>query len=261
VFSTIWQNQNSIAGFGIRDQLEYVSLNLIPFPGLFSQGSHSPHFLMGQPRGVTLIGLINIPLWTLAWECLAYLSLVILYLLSKLLKKSARQAFLITLIFLYCVSILWSIKNLPYESNQATIFASILQKWPYFLCFFSGAVASTTTSFTKIPKQFIVLSIIIFTISTNSIFLFAAFGALTLTHIVILIGESNILRWIPRRIDISYGIYLYHFPLMQTLAHYSYFDSHIIYFLICSLLVTLIFAYLSAIFLEQPVLNFVKKLK
>jgi peptidoglycan/LPS O-acetylase OafA/YrhL len=258
LFSTIWQAQKPLHGFGVKNQLAYLSLNLIPFPGLFSQGLYSPNFLIGQPQGVRLSGLINVPLWTLAWECLAYLSLVTLYILSSYLKKSASHAFLITLIIMYGVSILWSLNNLPYQSNKTDIFGALLQKWPYFLCFFSGAVASTSAKFFKIPRLFFILSLILLIVSTNSIFLFAAFGALSLTHLVILIGESNALSRIPIKVDISYGLYLYHFPIMQTLAHYSYFDSHVVYFLICSLLASVVFAYASAKFLENPVLRFAK---
>jgi peptidoglycan/LPS O-acetylase OafA/YrhL len=258
LFSTIWQAQKTIHGFGVKKQLAYLFLNLIPFPGLFSQGQYSPFFLMGQPQGVRLTGLINIPLWTLAWECLAYLSLVILYLLSTRLKKSASHAFLITLMIMYGVSILWSLNNIPYQSNQADFFGALLQKWPYFLCFFSGAVVSTSARFYRIPRPFLILSLFLLIVSTNSIFLFAAFGALSLTHLAISIGESKVLSRIPIKIDISYGLYLYHFPIMQTLAHYSYFDSHVIYFLICSLLASVVFAYASAKFLENPVLRFAK---
>jgi len=255
LFSTIWQAQKNVIEFGIKDQMKYLILNLIPFPGVFSQGFIPINFLAGQPRGVLLNGIINVPLWTLTWECIAYITLIILFMIATHWKRNTSKFFLYTMSVIYILSILWASRDFPIQSYHTNILESLMQKWPYFLFFFSGAVASTSISYYKIPKKLTILSLMLFIVSTNSTTMLAVFGVFAMTHVVLVIGESKLLTLIPIKVDMSYGVYLYHFPVMQTISHYPFFHARPLYFLICTIFFTVIFAYISAKFLEEPILR------
>jgi peptidoglycan/LPS O-acetylase OafA/YrhL len=87
---------------------------------------------------------------------------------------------------------------------------------------------------------------VVTSVTTSAVALLPAFALAT-----ILIGKINSPVWLQPPIDISYGIYLFAFPVQQLIASYglSFWPS-----LALSLAVTTPLAILSAIFIEQPAL-------
>lgn len=55
-----------------------------------------------------------------------------------------------------------------------------------------------------------------------------------------------------REQDISYGIYIYHFPIIQVLVYYQLYRPYPVMGLICSLIILLIISTLSWLFIEKP---------
>jgi peptidoglycan/LPS O-acetylase OafA/YrhL len=55
-----------------------------------------------------------------------------------------------------------------------------------------------------------------------------------------------------KREDISYGLYIYHFPVIQCLVFYGYFNNSPWVAVVLSLVYTIILACLSWIFIEKP---------
>jgi len=60
--------------------------------------------------------------------------------------------------------------------------------------------------------------------------------------------------------DFSYGLYIYAFPVQQTLVYYFLGDLNELTFLISASIITLVFAYFSWHYIEKPCMNLKKKL-
>lgn len=72
----------------------------------------------------------------------------------------------------------------------------------------------------------------------------------------IVLNNVSLPSWLSPKLDISYGSYLYAFPVQQLTANWS--DSFWVRLFICFLLSTLL-GYLSAKFIEQPAIRMGKK--
>jgi peptidoglycan/LPS O-acetylase OafA/YrhL len=89
-------------------------------------------------------------------------------------------------------------------------------------------------------------------VSTTQPLFFAIFGVFCLTIFVVNLGESKIFARLPLRVDISYGIYLYHWPVQQTLAQSIQIKQNLILFICLSIFFTSLLAYTSAKLIEGP---------
>jgi peptidoglycan/LPS O-acetylase OafA/YrhL len=118
--------------------------------------------------------------------------------------------------------------------------------------FFLGALVSLTSYSKKVYKGKVALPIILFLLSSTKPLYFAIFGAICLTFFTVNLGGSKIFSKISPRIDISYGIYLYHFPVEQTLAHFKYMREHLLFFILFLVFLTSTFALFSAKYIEAP---------
>ena len=89
----------------------------------------------------------------------------------------------------------------------------------------------------------------------------ALFGSGAFSVATICFGTSKIFENFSTKTDISYGIYLYHFPVVQTLVYFL--DRRQDRFLLISMTLILsgVFAYMSAKIIEEPVLRWVRRIQ
>jgi len=117
-----------------------------------------------------------------------------------------------------------------------------------FTCFFSGGMLLTYINFKdrKFENIIIITSLILFIVSLYSnISLYTCF--FTLPILVILIGKKS-------TGDISYGIYIYSFPIQQALMYF--FKLDLISLMVSSLLLSLIMGYISWHLIEKKALEY-----
>ena len=100
----------------------------------------------------------------------------------------------------------------------------------------------------------------LFILSAWNSFHFAVFGVVSLAFFIILLGNSKLLSFSNLKIDISYGVYLYHCPIMQTLSYSDYLKSNIWFFCLTSLVLTLTLSIFSAKLIEEPTQRWAKNL-
>ena len=250
--SSLWQMLAPVKSFSVSNQIQYFAFNVLPPPGLFSQESKMVDFLAGQPISVPLSGIPNGSLWSLTLEFLAYLALVVLFIFSKKIGKSFYFTLFWTLFIVYIWAIIVAISFDSYWLRNPTIFEATLLKWPYLLCFLSGAFFSLNENRKWDSNPISFLMLILFLVSTNNPLLFALVGAFCLTILIVNLGESTMFARLPLRVDISYGIYLYHFPVQQTLAQFIQIKQNLILFIGLSIFFSSLLAYASAKFIEGP---------
>jgi peptidoglycan/LPS O-acetylase OafA/YrhL len=180
---------------------------------------------------------INGTLWTLPAELKLYICLAIIAVATRY----NTIYFLCVVVTLLIGILIW----FHVVSKDAAI-AHNAAKWT--VVFLSGvflALAENIKSRAAMPAFLLIAAIA------------ALGGALTwflpgLALVTVYLGKLKPPSWLQPKIDISYGVYLFGFPVQQLIASYGapFWLSFIV-----SVTITIIFALLSAIFIEQPALR------
>lgn len=226
---------------------------LVRNPAFGNQGE-----LPGVFNNLPLAGEFNGSLWTIKYELLMYALLgagMAMVQRSQLLPFCAGLAavfFILTLAH-HCGLVdlnivFWRLEGLSdLRMDRVSLLGCL---------FFSGAVLAF-----RYPNRHaahLVIGSVIFIFIFRNTALFRPFTALLLPLIVIYIarGGGEILRHLKPRHDLSYGIYLYAFPVQQTIASFGFTGwQQWPFSLGASAVATVALAYLSWIFVERPALN------
>jgi len=258
-FYPIWRFQSHVNVFDWPTSASYILKNLILIPQGASDVNSSWNSLSGYPALSSHPSSVNASIWTLPLEISAYLFLGFLYALgviSKIFKFNR-----VVKIFFILVWIMSSVGAIIFPNLYTQHYSQLEQlvtKWPYFLSFMTGAVMKLI-NFKSLSKIKVYLLLLIVLISFQSIIFWALAGLCSLCILILYIGNSRIFIRFNELRDISYGIYLYHFPVIQILVGFKIFDGRLGLTLISTFLVTIVFAYLSSRFVESPCQSYVKK--
>lgn len=190
---------------------------------------------------------VNGSLWSLPIEFLLYFVVALLG-----IAKGSRWVFASAAITSLIATYFWA-----RHSDMTVIYASDLRQ--VFLCgtyFWVGAV------FYKFDlKRF--LSISTFALACIAMICLEAYPALLsvaawlLLPVVVLafgLSSNSVLTWITQARDYSYGIYIYAFPVQQTIVHY-YPNIQIEFYLPICFFLILVCASFSWHFIESPALK------
>jgi peptidoglycan/LPS O-acetylase OafA/YrhL len=230
---------------------------------IFTTMSFTDYFKSGQPLVYILKNLslqtqyflpglfegnkygINGSLWTIHYEVFAYVVLLGVYLLGI-----GKNHWLSSLA---CLCVIAE----PISPLKGVLFASSDNNAIYLLapCFALGSLLAINKDIYKsniITPIVIFISQFIFTNEATSSLLMCLSVCLALLHI----SSLEIVKKIRVRQDISYGVYLWGFPVQQVISqnfHFGFFVN-----VLLSILLTMAIALISWIVIEKPAINFAK---
>jgi peptidoglycan/LPS O-acetylase OafA/YrhL len=223
--------------FGI-DLIQYLVNNLFflnfihpNLPGVFQNNS---------------VNVVNGALWTLKIEVLFYISIPLIHLIIK------RLGSFKIILFIYISSTAYSvIFEYLYETQNLPIYRTLSNQLPGQMSYFiSGITAYLYHDFIKKHSLPLLCSaLLIFTLGLTYLE--------PLALMFILIYAFTILKFSinMRKVgDISYGVYIYHFPIIQVFVHLSIFQKHPLSLIALTYLTTFILAYSSWVFIEKRAL-------
>ncbi|WP_404985759.1 acyltransferase family protein [Chryseobacterium sp. M5] len=198
-------------------------------------------------------GVINGSLWTIRYEFCMYIMASSLFFIRK--KNILKTIVILIFILSYILSVFYpDFMNGPLLHIMSLSSVSLYD----FTCFFSGGMLLTYINFKdrKFENIIIITSLILFIVSLYSnISLYTCF--FTLPILVILIGKKSTkyINKIGNTLgDISYGIYIYSFPIQQALMYF--FKLDLISLMVSSLLLSFIMGYISWHLIEKKALEY-----
>ncbi len=202
----------------------------------------------GVLAGMPPTGPINGPLWSLFPELICY-GLVLGLGLAGSLHAGRINLLLFALLVAACH---FALVVSPDRENLAPTLLSLSGWTPYVLAFLVGSVASAyRLEMGSSGRQAIFWWVVVAVLLKFGGWALLAPFALPLA----LIHGAGALR-INLPVDLSYGIYVLHYPILHLAAAAGLQRSGFTCFFLAALLVTLIFAYLSWTLVERPALKF-----
>lgn len=189
---------------------------------------------------------VNSPLWTLPYELWMY-TLLLLIGMTGVLKKRLLSTLLIGVIILLAI-----IGHYYYRGRMAADVLLNLKRFGSY--FFLGVFFYINRQF--IPLNiFIAIGFVILAVLFSKTALFVLFMAIALVYVTFYLAyiPGGYIRQFNKVGDYSYGLYVYAFPIQQSLV--ALFPSiGPLTVLVMSLLITLVLAILSWHFIEKPAL-------
>lgn len=191
------------------------------------------YYLPGVFENNILMGVVNGSIWTLIYEVCCY-AVVLLLGIFKMLKKSTS---IILLAATICISMMpqFPHSDFTYKLN--------------YLCgyFFGGMVLYMFREYIKVNHFYAVISLSIIILSANYGGLvrpaIPLFGAYLVYYFAF--NKSFKLSNVSRYGDLSYGVYIYAFPVQQILVYLSNGKMNSTINFVVALIISLIFAFLS----------------
>lgn len=193
---------------------------------------------------------INGSLWTMPYEIRMYAILAILWVVSKYIKIARLKVFEVLIVTSFVMMGIIFIIQHVYFSTQ----------WHFtrlFLMFFSGAVYYVLKDHIRLsPAIFgVFLSALIFSAMVNKQFFLLVY-ILTIAYILFYLAyiPAGYIRKYNQVGDYSYGVYIYAFPVQQSVAAFIPGVS-VLTMILISAFVTLLFAIISWHILEKRALG------
>ncbi|MBF0217948.1 MAG: acyltransferase [Gammaproteobacteria bacterium] len=247
IFGPVNSDQTWRQYFSYPETYNYIK-NIFLFPLHYSL----PGVFVGNP-----MSSVNGSLWTLPVEIIMYSILLLLYSTIRLNKVTA--IFVFSLFFIGYVT-----ASYYYQLNWDNQGANLLPGVDLFiflklgLPFFIGSLTYFFRDYLQIRLDYFwmacfglllapyikTLGFIIFLFSLTYLVIFIAFMDFDLTKYTSKIG------------DLSYGMYIYAFPVQQSLVYYSDKTLSVSELTIYALAITSVFAYLSWHLIEKKMLNY-----
>lgn len=196
---------------------------------------------------------VNGSLWTLPIEVFLYGVLIIL----GLTRIMGRRVLLAVIAVLLIVGEQYSIVVWPAGGTFLTMPAPRLLSLGIF--FLLGALYYLFSEKIVLNKWMALLFLLLFIVSDalpmSELILYAV-----LPYLVLYFAYANIpfIKFF-QKMDVSYGVYVYAFPIQQTVVYYLYNSLETYAMLMLSLAIVLIVSYLSWRFVEKPSLAWAHK--
>jgi len=242
--------------------LNYLLHNILFFPASAKSPYAGWNLLQGLPEAVPNEHVVNASIWSLPLEFLCYAILAMLFMIKIKSKNMPFEKILyIVLAIFWISSIVLATRISHFWLVHPSIITNVGAKWPYLLAFIFGAVCALRNDhFASDFYKFKIPGLLVISyFAAQTTVGWAIIGSVTFTLAVIMIGYSNLLRLNFMKTDISFGIYLYHWPIQQTLVHFFPLKSDRVLFIALSILISSAFAYASAKMIEEPTINWGKK--
>ncbi|WP_369617476.1 acyltransferase family protein [Flavobacterium sp. CFS9] len=196
---------------------------------------------------------INGSLWTICYEFSFYVLLSILFII---ISKRRLVSFLLLFFFLMMFT---GYNFFGIQLSQISKFGISAYHFINLGTFFVGGSLLASLNIENFKhKNFLLIIVSIFLVITLYFNLYNFCKHILLTSIILIIG-LNPLKYISsfgKMGDPSYGIYIYGFPIQQTLMHF--FNLNLSGLLTRSVLISIIFGYLSWHLIEKRALFFKK---
>lgn len=191
---------------------------------------------------------INGALWTIKVELMLYLCLpIIMYLNKKMgIKTSNLLIFILSVIWVYFFSSLYT------SGNGVEIARQFPGQLSYFIV---GSYLAANREKIKISIWVVIISASALWCTTHPVLRLILEPIAYATIVIFLSTNAFRNMHFGRYGDISYGIYLYHFPIIQFFLYFGIFKFNPWFGLGVSILTTVIIAFCSWHFVEKRILK------
>ncbi len=196
------------------------------------------------------IKAVNGALWTIRTEVMCYCLVPVIVILIRRFSKGVLFA-----IIYFLAYILFQVFNVISVRTGQTIFMQLAYIPWHFLCFLSGGIIYFNYSyFEKKARLLFLLSLFIYLGSIAS-------GLTILKPIslaVLIIYSACFFYYLGnfgKYGDFSYGVYIFHFPIIQTLIYYNIFRVNPFLAFALSSAIILIISFISWHMIEKPFLK------
>jgi len=190
----------------------------------------------------------NGSLWTLRYQLILFFVLIPIIFVRKFEIK------LIFLITAYLVA-----THLKSIDIFSTPISGIFHLLNFSIFFLSGCIAYTLRSNIGFKKSHVAIAFLTFCLGMGAgLDLTLLSFPLTYSLLFLIYFESTPYFKLTSKIDISYGMYLFAFPIQQILALMDFQRFGIIIFIIASIVLTLPIAILSLFLIEKPCIRLAK---
>ena len=203
--------------------------------------------IAGTPTDVPITGVWNGSLWTLAWEFICYLGVLVLG-IAGLLKYRAVLPICFALVLIVSAA-----------TSSGLVENGLLELASRFgIMFLAGALILQYRDRIPVNAVTVVLSVVVVAASMllpN----YRVVGALPLAFLVMLCGAAIRSPRFRLKNDISYGVYIYAFPVQQVLAIWGVHTWGTPVYIVLAMLGTLPLAIASWFLVEKQALKLNKR--
>lgn len=199
--------------------------------------------IAGTPAGVPYPGVWDGSLWTLRWEFLCYLGILILGLVGAL-----NRSWVLSVLFVVAVAGLILVGYGPLGGDTLTNLTR------FGVMYLAGTLVYVFRN--RLPGS-VWWSIPAVVVIGASLFLhsYQIIAAPFLAYLLINLGAHIRTRWLRLENDISYGVYIYAFPIAQILVGLGMANVPIVWFMLATIVLTVPLAIASWFAVEKPAMR------
>ncbi|MET3946703.1 peptidoglycan/LPS O-acetylase OafA/YrhL [Arthrobacter sp. UYCu512] len=239
VFAPLSRLWDPAGSFSILDQLGYILRNILLYPPFLGQ-----YDIGSTLSAVPFTDVWNGPLWTLFWEASCY---VLVGVAASLLPRRVLGPLLAATL------VIASVATLAAEQNPVVPLL-ITRTLPMLAAFAGGAVMFLYDE--KFIRRWAVpgaVGMLVMSVLTQTA---TTLAPLPFTYLLFVLSAIIPLQRVGSRFDVSYGVYIYGWPVQQVVALIAGDSLPVWVFVGLSVAATVPLAYLSCRYVEQPALAF-----